>query len=156
KVQVDRNTGEITDVFSVIRPVTPESGCLLCNGLISPAKLQEESISEQERRGQRYVDDPDVVAPSVITLNAVAVAHAADDFLFYMTGLRKPDAPTSFMRFHPRSRQVWFDESPKSPTCPECGLNSRSRLARGDARRLPVIERTNVNEAQWPRTQRGS
>ena len=148
KVQVDRNTGEITDVFSVVRPVTPESGCLLCNGLISAAKLQEESISEQERRGQRYVDDPDIVAPSVITLNAVAVAHAADDFLFYMTGLRDPDAPTSYMRFHPRSRQVWSDEPRKSPTCPECGQGSRSRLARGDARRLPVIERSSAMKAE--------
>jgi molybdopterin/thiamine biosynthesis adenylyltransferase len=144
KVQVDRDTGEVSDVFSVVRPVTPESGCLLCNGLISAAKLQEESISEQERRGQRYVDDPDVVAPSVITLNAVAVAHATDDFLFYMTGLRNSDAPTSFMRFHPRSRQLWSDEPRRSPTCPECGRSSRSRFARGDARRLPVIERTSV------------
>lgn len=141
KVQVDRNTGEITDVFSVVRPVTPESGCLLCNRLISAAKLQEESISEEERRGQRYVDDPEVVAPSVITLNAVAVAHATNDFLFYMTGLRNPDVPASFIRFHPRSRQVWSDEPRKSPSCPECGQASRSRLARGDARHLPVIER---------------
>lgn len=148
KVQVDKGTGEVTDVFSVVRPVTPESGCLLCNGLISAAKLQEESISEQERKGQRYVDDPDVVAPSVITLNAVAVAHATDDFLFYMTGLRNPDAPSSFMRFHPRSRQVWSDEPRKSPSCPECGQGSRSRLARGDARRLPVIERTSVEAAK--------
>lgn len=148
KVQVDRNTGEVNDVFSVVRPVTPESGCLLCNGLISAAKLQEESISEQERRGQRYVDDPDVVAPSVITLNGVAAAHAADDFLFYMTGLRNSDAPASFVRFHPRSRQVWSDEPRKSPTCSECGQGSRSRLARGDARRLPVIERTSVETVE--------
>jgi molybdopterin/thiamine biosynthesis adenylyltransferase len=144
KVQADRDTGEITDVFSVVRPVTPESGCLLCNGLISAAKLQEESISERERRGQRYVDDPDIAAPSVITLNAVAVAHATNDFLFYMTGLRDPDVPKSFMRFHPRNRQVWSDEPRKSQTCLECGQGSRSRLARGDARRLPVIERTSV------------
>ena len=144
KVQVDRKTGAITDVFSVVRPVTPESGCLLCNGLINAAKLQEESISEEERKGQRYVDDPEVVAPSVITLNAVAVAHAADDFLFYMTGLRDPKAPASYMRFHPQNRQVWLDEPRKSSTCPECGQGSKSRLARGDARRLPVIERKNV------------
>lgn len=148
KVQVDRSTGEITDIFSVVRPVTPESGCLMCNGLISAAKLQEESISEQERVGQRYVDDPDVVAPSVITLNAVAVAHATDDFLFYMTGLRDADAPRSFMRFHPRSRQVWSDQPRKSPTCSECGQGSRSRLARGDARRLPVIERTSIQAVE--------
>ncbi|MGB0123733.1 MAG: ThiF family adenylyltransferase [Silvibacterium sp.] len=142
KVQVDKTTGEVVDVFSVVRPVTSESGCLLCNRLINSAKLQEESISEGERKGQRYVDEPEVVAPSVITLNAVAVSHASDDFLFYMTGLKDPNAPTAYMRFQPLSRQVWFDEPRKSVGCQECGVGSKSRLARGDARRLPVVERT--------------
>ena len=145
KIQVDKTTGNVTDVFSVVRPVTSESGCLLCNDLINAAKLQQESISEGEKRDQRYVDDPDVVAPSVITLNAVAVAHAANDFLFYMTGLRDPETPNCYMRFQPQTRQVWFDEPRKSPTCPECGLDTKSRLARGDSRRLPVIERGAIN-----------
>jgi ThiF family len=142
KVQVDKTTGEVVDVFSVVRPVTSESGCLLCNRLINSAKLQEESISEAERKGQRYVDEPEVIAPSVITLNAVAVSHASDDFLFYMTGLRDPNAPMAYMRFQPLSRQVWLDEPRQSVGCSECGTGSKSRLARGDARRLPVVERT--------------
>lgn len=142
KVQVDKTTGEVVDVFSVVRPVTSESGCLLCNRLINSAKLQEESISEGERKGQRYVDEPEVVVPSVITLNAVAVSHASDDFLFYMTGLRDANAPTAYMRFQPLSRQVWLDEPRQSIDCSECGTGSKSRLARGDARRLPVVERT--------------
>jgi hypothetical protein len=141
KVQVDKATGEVVDVFSVVRPVTSESGCLLCNRLINSARLQEESISEGERKGQRYVEEPEVIAPSVITLNAVAASHAADDFLFYMTGLRDSNVPTAYMRFQPRSRQVWLDEPRKSPGCPECGVEPKSRLARGDARRLPVIDR---------------
>jgi molybdopterin/thiamine biosynthesis adenylyltransferase len=142
KVQVDKTTGDVVNVFSVVRPVTPEVGCLLCNRLINSAKLQEESLSEGERKGKRYVDEPEVVAPSVITLNAVAVSHAADDFLFYMTGLRDLDAPTAYMRFQPLSRRVWLDEPRKSVGCPECGAGSKSRLARGDGRRLPLIEKT--------------
>ena len=43
--------------------MTPES-CLLCSGLINSAKLQEESISEDDRKRQRYVDEPEVVAPA--------------------------------------------------------------------------------------------
>ena len=39
------------------------------------------------RKRQKYTDDPDVVATSVITLNATTAAQAANDFLFYMTGL---------------------------------------------------------------------
>ncbi len=115
--------------------------CLLCNKLINAAKLQSESISDEDRRRQRYLDEPEVIAPSVITLNAVAVSQAVNDFLFYMTGLRDPAAPAAYMRFHPRARRTWFDEPRKSHGCPECGTDPRSRLARGDGRRLPVIAR---------------
>jgi len=142
KVRVDPKTGEVLDAFSVVRPVTSESGCLLCNRLINSAKLQEESISEKERQRQRYIDEPDIVAPSVITLNATATAQAANDFLFYITGLQDPQATPAYMRLHPQGRRVWFDEPRKTPACPECGTESRSRLARGDSRRLPVIQRS--------------
>ena len=140
KVQVDKAAGEVLDVFSVVRPVTSDHGCLLCNKLINASKLQQESISEVDYRKQRYVDEPDVIAPSVITLNAAAASQAANDFLFYMTGLRTQNANYSYMRFVPRMRQVCFDEPRKAPLCSECGVGSNSRLARGDARRLPVMQ----------------
>jgi ThiF family len=141
KVSVDPASGNVLDAFSVVRPVTSESGCLLCNRLINSAKLQEESISEAERKQQCYVDEPSVVARSVITMNAVATAHAANDFLFYMTGLQSSDVHRSYMRHQPNGRSTWFDETRKSPTCIECGFGSKSRLARGDSHRLPVIQR---------------
>lgn len=141
KVQVDPASGDVLDVHSVVRPVTSESGCLLCNKLINSAKLQGESISEEDRKRQRYVDEPEVVSPSVITLNATAASQAVNDFMFYMTGLRDSSSPAAYMRFRPMSRGVFFDEPRKSESCPECGCNSKSRLARGDGRRLPVIER---------------
>ncbi len=74
KVPADPHSGEIGEVFSVERLVWPADGCLWCNGLIRRARLEEEAKSENQLRAQRYVDDPDVRAPSVITLNAVAAA----------------------------------------------------------------------------------
>jgi hypothetical protein len=97
---------------------------------------------DEDRKRQRYIDEPEVIAPSVITLNAVAVSQAANDFLFYMTGLRDRAATTAFIRFQPQRRRIWFDEPRKSAECLECGNSPRSRLARGDSRPLPVIERT--------------
>jgi len=141
KVQTESKSGNVIDVFTVTRPVTSESGCLLCNGLINAAKLQSESISEADRKSQAYVDEPTVVAPSVITLNAIATSHAANDFLFYITGLRPPTIALDYYRFHPLARRHWSDEPRRSPTCPECGLSTKSRLARGDSHRLPVVER---------------
>lgn len=130
--------GNIADVYAVARLVTPESGCLQCSGFINAAKLQEESVSEEEQRAQRYVEDGDVVAPSVITLNASAAAQAANDFLFYMTGLASPHASLDYVRFRPAHRKVWSDKPVRRPDCLDCGQNSRSRFGRGDSVRLPV------------------
>ena len=138
KVSTDVGTGAVTDVFSVVRLVIPELGCLWCNGLINPAKLQDEAQTAQERKAQRYVDEPEIVAPSVITLNAVGAAHAANDFMFYITGLSGHDAQTGYMRATPVSRRIWTDEPRKDADCRECGNVSRSRLARGTARDMSL------------------
>ena len=45
-----------------------------------------------------YVDEKSIVAPSVITLNAVGASQAANYFLFYMTGLTSPDASRGYQR----------------------------------------------------------
>ncbi|GLY99654.1 ThiF family adenylyltransferase [Actinoplanes sp. NBRC 103695] len=141
KVQADKATGEILDVFAVYRPVTPDLGCLWCNGLINSSRLQDEAVSVEERQAQRYVDDPTVIAPSVITLNAIASAHATNDFLFTVTGLLNDAASTEYLRFLPASRDVRFDQPRKDVGCLECGFGTQSRRARGDLRTLPTRQR---------------
>jgi hypothetical protein len=138
KVTVDKKTGEVVDVFSVYRPVFPGSGCLWCNGLISPARLQEEALSDTERRQQRYVDEATVRAPSVITLNAVATAHAVDDYLFSLTGLLQSGTSNAYRRFLPREAEFMLDEPRRDPDCTECGSGPKGRLGRGSAIRLPT------------------
>jgi hypothetical protein len=138
KVSLSSTTGEVLDVHSVVRPVTPDEGCLWCNELISPQRLAEESLSESDRAAQRYVDDPDVAAPSVITLNAVAAANAATDFLFVFTGLVEPGAAGDYLRSRPMRRDVRLDRPRRDPSCPECGREPGSRFAHGDGAALPV------------------
>ena len=94
--------GAVGNVFCVSRMVTPEQGCLWCNGLINPGSLQDEAVPEAARRGYAYVDDPGVVAPSVVTMNAISCAHAADDFLFHLTGLKYDNAETGWFRWNSR------------------------------------------------------
>lgn len=142
KATLDEKAGRIEQVFSVVRPINPDSGCLWCAQLISPSKLQEEVETEEERRVQRYVEDPSVVAPSVITLNALAAAHAANDFLFAMTGLTRPDAENAFFRSLPLERKVVWDEAVNYLDCTECGTRPSSRRARGDGTPLPTRIRT--------------
>lgn len=136
KISTDKTTGEVTNVFSIVRPVTSEHGCLWCNELIKPAKLQKEAQQEEERRAQRYLDEDDVPAPSVITLNAIGAAHAANDFLFYMTGLASTDAANGYQVRLPIERRTVTNAPRRDDSCPECGTGIRSRLARGDAASL--------------------
>jgi hypothetical protein len=140
KVVHDKDSGAITGVHTITRPITPECGCLWCNQLINRAKLQEEAQTERERQAQRYVDEQTIVAPSVITLNAVGAAQAANDFLFYMTGLTSNEASAAYMRFDPRKRSVSLDSPRRSWDCTECGIGPKGRLARGDTgKHLPTF-----------------
>ena len=74
------------EVMSANRPVRPGTGCLWCNQLIDPNQLAKEAKTDEERKAQAYgVEEPN---PSVISLNAVSAAHAANDFLLDYLGLR--------------------------------------------------------------------
>ena len=137
KVPVDGN-GAVGNVFCVSRMVTPEQGCLWCNGLINPGRLQDEAVPEASRRGYAYVDDPGVAAPSVVTLNAVACAHAADDFLFHLTGLRYADAETGWFRWNSRRAVAGYDMPRRDDTCGECSRADHSRCGMGDNATLPT------------------
>jgi molybdopterin/thiamine biosynthesis adenylyltransferase len=138
KVPVDKKTGEVGDVFCVARPVTPDEGCLICNGLISPSRLQNELTPAKAKKGFSYVDEPDVPAPSVITLNAIACSHAADEFLFHITGLKRSDADTGWFRWNSRQNRASRDMPRKDPNCSECSKLDSSRLGRGDSVPLPT------------------
>ena len=130
--------GTVGNVFCVSRMVTPELGCLWCNGLIDPGRLQDEAVPDVARRGYAYVDDPNVPAPSVVTMNAIACAHAADDFLFYMTELKYNDADTGWFRWNSRLGVAGYDIPRRSPDCAECSRKEHSRLGMGDNGTLPT------------------
>ena len=139
RIQSNAETGTVEHVHTVVRWVLPDGGCLACNQAINPARLQEESISGVMRRRQKYTDEPEVAAPSVITLNAVAASQAANDFLFYITGLASPEAFAGYIRSHPLQRRQEMLTPRRGSDCLDCGPASESRLARGDGVPLPLI-----------------
>jgi hypothetical protein len=129
-----RADGQIGDVFSVLRPVRPTSGCLWCNGAINPTALAAEALTPRQRAAQRYL--PQVVAPSVVTLNAIGAAQAANDLMLAVTGLTNDEGRHhryDFVREHRLRR----DRPRHDPACPDCGNGPASRLARGDSIELP-------------------
>jgi len=139
KVPVESASGQVGDLFAVARPVLPSpgGGCLWCNELISPVRLQEEALTAAERARQAYVDEDQVVAPSVITLNAVACAQAANDFLLGYFGLIAPAAAAGYLLNYGRERHWATIECRHDSGCHTCGNTASSAFARGDRACLP-------------------
>ena len=137
KVTLIKTTGAVADIFSAVRASVPGAGCLRCNQLISPVLLQEEGKSQKERHRQRYLDDDDVPAPSVITLNAVSAAHAVNNWMMSITGLTHPTVePELWELFHPLDDEHEAYSQRRDPTCTNCGS---TRYALGDGgKRLPT------------------
>ena len=126
--------GNLEDAMCAVRHIRPGTGCLWCNGLIDPTQLAIEAKSDSERKQQAYgVQEPN---PSVITLNAVAAAHAVNDFLFDFLGLRTDDVEAGYHHFHFHRGKAQRVMPRRSAECRECV----HRLAMGDALDLPVVE----------------
>ena len=129
------DSGNLEDAMCAVRHIRPGSGCLWCNGLVDPTQLAIEAKSDSERKEQAYgVQEPN---PSVITLNAVAAAHAVNDFLFDFLGLRTGDVEAAaYHHFHFHQGKAQLVMPRKSAQCRECV----HRLAMGDALELPVVD----------------
>jgi hypothetical protein len=120
-----------------VRPSFPRQGCLDCAGMIDPVALQREGATEEERAAQNYLDLPDVVDPSVVTLNGVAASAATNLMLMYAVGMGQP-GHLSHRLFDARGGS-WLALEPRHDSaCLWCGFESASRFGRGDSARLPV------------------
>jgi ThiF family len=136
KVRSD-SAGMLAEIMSANRPVRPGMGCLWCNQFIDPAQLAKEAKTDEERKAQAYgVEEPN---PSVISLNAVAAAHAVNDFLLDYLNLRESKGGLHYEHFHFLKRARMVVEPRKSPDCPECSAGGM-RYGRGDAIPLPCVE----------------
>jgi hypothetical protein len=142
KVVLDSAKGSVADVFGVVRSLGTAAGCLRCNGLVNMSRLTEEAVAtEEQRRNQRYVDDPEVDAPSVITINAMSVGWAVNDFMHYATGLGRPPTGFRILRCRPvfpGGLQLTLQEPDADPDCHVCGNKPHSALSRGDSVELPT------------------
>ena len=117
KVPVDAD-GVVGRIHVAVRPLIPGEGCLWCNRLIDPTELAIDLQPADVRRGARYLDE--VPAPSVIALNAVAVAEAVNRFMMGMTGLLITDDPGYTIAF-PRERETQIHAHRREATCRFCG-----------------------------------
>lgn len=141
KIPVDPKSGDVGQIFTVVRRILPHVGCLWCNGLIDPTELQLEVTGEEGVRARAYVG-PDAPAPSVIAFNGIAVSMAMSDLLLSTVGLAhqgtKGMSAATYLRFLPREEKLFHDEPRSDMSCPYCGHDLTSLRAKGDAAILPI------------------
>jgi molybdopterin/thiamine biosynthesis adenylyltransferase len=142
KPVIEKGTGKVLDVFGVVRTLGTEPGCFSCAELIDPTRLASESLGDPvQAANQRYVDDPEVVAPSVITLNAMTAGWAANDFMQFMVGVGRPASGFRVLRINPvngTAPHVTVIEPDPDPRYYVCGDPSLGVRARADGRELPT------------------
>lgn len=131
-----RDDGTIEQIYTAVRPVLPQRGCLSCAGLIDPIALQREASSPQERADQDYLGGEEVIDPSVITLNAAAAGGALNVLLMSVIG----QASESLVEHRitlTREGTSLVTQVHNDPTCRWCGDGQTSRYARADLALLP-------------------
>jgi hypothetical protein len=143
KVPVDSKASTVGDAFVATRPLLPYAGagCLNCHELIPAARLQEEALSENERRSQRYVESEEVAEPSVITLNVLSAAQAVNDMMMMFTGLYHEGVNLHHQINFVRERLLTEVGPMVDEFCMDCSDTVRSLRARGDHARLPCRAR---------------
>lgn len=142
--KVFASDGSIEGIHVATRPVFPYplGGCLSCQKAISATKLNSESLSEDQRRLQRYIEGEDVPEPSVITLNVLSAAQAANDLMMLFTRLYLPGTELPHQINFVQSRKLCTVDAYAEPTCRYCGSSVRSKRARGDRASLPCRSAT--------------
>lgn len=129
KVDVDQQ-GVVGIVHAASRMVTPEAGCLDCQGLIDHTALALESLPSSVRRAADYgTGEP---APAVAALNALAVGPAVSELMMSLTGLSE-QSDVAHHRVIVR-RGKWARIAPRrSGTCATCSTSTTSVSARGSS-----------------------
>jgi len=145
-----RPENSIESVYVAVRPVLPRRGCLNCAGLVDPIALRQEANSAEERTAQNYLGTPEVIDPSVVTLNGIAASTAATVFLMSTVGLGEAEL-WQHRLFDARTGSWLTLRTTSKPTCRWCGSSSASNFARGDTATLPVRLGT-THDARRPRS----
>lgn len=90
---IGNELGDLFDfnVFCIITQVSPSTMWTYLQAKNFNSIYSPETLTEEERRNQQYVEDENIAQPSVITLNVKSAEQAVNDFMMMFTGLYKPE-----------------------------------------------------------------
>jgi molybdopterin/thiamine biosynthesis adenylyltransferase len=120
-----------------VRVLRPGRGCLHCSGMLDPALVREEYLSEgarSEERHRGYLRGVTAPAPAVVALNGVVASLACLEVCQLLAGFLGSGSDRLLYRAHRRA--VTTAAISADPGCYVCG--AEGLLGLGDSRDLPV------------------
>lgn len=139
-----QSSGQIESVYVAVRPILPGEGCLQCAGLIDPDALRDEANSDEERVAQNYLGTPEVIDPSVVTLNGIGASTAVHLFLMSSVGLASPSLWKH--RLYDARNGAWLElQVAANAGCHWCRRGENTSFGRGDRASIPVRSRSHLS-----------
>jgi molybdopterin/thiamine biosynthesis adenylyltransferase len=129
--------GGLRDLTGRVTVLTPSAPCLLCRGIVDPARARDEDLrrkhpEEYERRKREaYVRGGGNPAPAVVTFTTATACEAVNELLQGMTGFRGAEGWTwqRVRRFDRlEDRRPGAVQDPHCPICSESGYWGRGDL----------------------------
>jgi molybdopterin/thiamine biosynthesis adenylyltransferase len=119
-----------------VRVIRPGEPCLWCIGILDPAEVRIDYLSEEQRHWEverGYVRDTDLPTPSVVALNGVVASMAVMELLEELVGIFGQAA--SRVLYRAEMRSVTLASTRSEAGCYVCG--AQGVLGLGDGRLLP-------------------
>lgn len=125
-----QNSGHAHDINGRVTTLAPARPCLLCGGVVSPARAAEEALERddpeefQRRKTEAYVVGSGDPAPAVVTFTTEMACVAVNEMVAAITGFQgaKGMVPTRLRRFHVRDER-FLDITPVEG-CRICNLDT--------------------------------
>jgi hypothetical protein len=140
-----RNDGAIDLIYTAVRHLHFQDGCMLCARVIPLDVLHDEQLTDDQRRQQRYADTPEgdqLEDPSVISLNAITAAHAVNTMMMSMCCLLDDGLTLAQDIHYPAENRTRQRPMKAQPGCHVCDRTTpSSTFARGDVWPLPLRQR---------------
>ncbi|MTH80141.1 ThiF family adenylyltransferase [Paracoccus aestuariivivens] len=114
------------DLNGRVTTLTPGRPCLVCSGVINPARAHEEELERnqpdefQRRKAEAYVVGAEDPAPAVVTFTTEMAAVAVDEMIAAVTGFHGSEGmiPSRVRRWHARDDRFLSVKSREH--CPVC------------------------------------
>lgn len=128
---ITASDGQVTGIHGRVQALGPGLPCFTCCGLIDPEEVRRDTMDEEERHLDPYIQGAREPAPAVISINSTVTSLAVTMFMSITVGIPSKGRHILYNAQNPSLRPVTANRNPACYICSPSGV-----LGRGDAQLL--------------------